>query len=134
MIYDKDWQPVDPATIDYELGYLIPATKVDEIKPAWDEIVIWDEERGLRRIEHHPAECSYEACQQYLLRTVDERIAYYQQLLAETDYIANKVSDAIILVETEALEEYREKYAEQLADRKVWRQKIDELREVNGDV
>lgn len=51
-------------------------------------------------------------------------IADLKSKLADTDYIVLKIAETESVLERETL---REKYAEQLANRKVWRERINEL-------
>lgn len=131
-IYDVDWHLVNPADVDLEKGYLIDTQKKTVIKEAYDKTIVWDTDRGLKRIERVPEEAEFEDCQQYILFTNSELIAQYEAKLSSTDYITAKMTEAIAAGDTELLEQYRTKYADVLEQRKVWRAKIDELQ--NGEV
>lgn len=61
----------------------------------------------------------------------DMRIKYLKQKLKETDYIANKLTEAVaeylITNDIGPLKELKTKYAEQLTQRQIWRDEINEL-------
>lgn len=133
-IYDVDWHLVNPNDVDLEKGYLIPAQKKTIITPAYEKTVIWDTDRGLKRIVTVPEEAEFEDCQQYILYTNSELISMYEDKLSNTDYITAKMTEAIAAGDTELLDQYKTKYADVLEQRKVWRAKIDELQnEVNDN-
>lgn len=58
----------------------------------------------------------------------DEQIAELKQKLADTDYIDNKLVDAMVR-DDGSLEVLKQKYSKIIADRQVWRTTIDELEE-----
>lgn len=126
-IYDVNWKLLDPKDVDDEKGYLIPTRKKTIVSEAHDEYVIWDSRRGFKRIIHVPEEIKFEDCQQYILYSNSELIGMYSDKLRNTDYIAMKMVEAIASEDVNLLEEYKNKYADVLKKRKIWRAKIDKL-------
>lgn len=131
-IYDVNWHLVNPTDVDLEKGHLIDTQKKTVIKEAYDKTIVWDEDRGLKRYVTVPEEAEFEDCQQYILFTNSELITRYEAKLSSTDYITAKMTEAMAAGDTELLEQYKNKYADVIEQRKVWRAKIDELQ--NGEV
>lgn len=64
---------------------------------------------------------------------IQSEICEKQQLLAQTDYIDNKMLEALVSGSAEKLEEIKQKYAVTLVDREEWRNRISELREMTPE-
>lgn len=126
-IYDVNWNLLDPKDVDDEKGYLIPTRKKIIVSEARDDYVVWDSRRGFERIVHIPEKIKFEDCQQYVLYSNSQLIDTYSAKLRNTDYIAMKMVEAIASEDVNLLEEYKNKYADVLKKRKIWRAKIDKL-------
>lgn len=126
-IYDVNWNLLDPKDVDDEKGYLIPTRKKIIISEARDDYVVWDSRRGFERIVHIPEKIKFEDCQQYVLYSNSQLIDMYSAKLRNTDYVAMKMVEAIASEDVNLLEEYKNKYADVLKKRKIWRAKIDKL-------
>lgn len=126
-IYDVNWNLLDPKDVDDEKGYLIPTRKKIIVSEARDDYVVWDSRRGFERIVHIPEKIKFEDCQQYVLYSNSQLIDMYSAKLRNTDYIAMKMVEAIASEDVNLLEEYKNKYADVLKKRKIWRAKIDKL-------
>ena len=119
---------MEEADADLETGHIITVLRKTVLAPARDDTVVWDTERGFRRIVHVPEDAKYEECSQYVHYTSEEKIAIYQKNLNDTDYVAAKMAEAVALGDSETLDAYKDKYAGVLAQRKEWREAIDALR------
>ena len=59
--------------------------------------------------------------------TKEQQIAELKKKLADTDYIVLKIAEARVEGDELEVENLKITYSTQLSDRKVWRQKINEL-------
>lgn len=64
---------------------------------------------------------------------IQSEICEKKQLLAQTDYIDNKVNEALVFGTPEELAEMKEKYSGVVANRWTWRRRINELEEMTPD-
>ena len=55
------------------------------------------------------------------------------QLLIMTDYIDNKINEALVFGTDEELNKLKEKYSKTVANRKAWRLRINELEKMIPD-
>lgn len=60
-------------------------------------------------------------------KQIQSELCEKHQLLSQTDYIDNKISEALVFGSAEELNELKEKYSEIIANRKLWRKRINEL-------
>ena len=127
MLYDENWNVMDEADANLKTGHIVTVLRKTVLAPARDDTVVWDIERGFRRIVHVPEDAKYEECRQYVHYTAEENIAMYQKNLSDTDYVAAKMAEAVALGDSETLDAYKDKYAGVLAKRKEWREAIDTL-------
>lgn len=58
------------------------------------------------------------------------RINALHQLLTRTDYIDNKITEALVLSGMEASQAVAAEYADELANRKAWREELSELEDM----
>lgn len=78
----------------------------------------------------------YEEFEEWVEYTAEEyaegRIAELKRLLADTDYISAKIMDSLVSCENitdflSVLASFRSEYADKIAERKAWRDEINEL-------
>lgn len=81
----------------------------------------------LRDVNGEPQLVDYFSQSELLGQQNATRIAYLKSLLRETDYIDNKLVEALINGDNELLEELKITYATQLVNRQAWRNEINEL-------
>lgn len=60
-------------------------------------------------------------------KQIQSELCEKHQLLSQTDYIDNKINEALVFGSAEELNELKEKYSEIIANRKLWRKRINEL-------
>ena len=63
-------------------------------------------------------------------KEIQARINALYQLLTRTDYIDNKITEALVLGGMEAAQAVAAEYTEELTNRKAWREELSELEDM----